>query len=100
MKRPIVLLVLLAMAGPAVAQTSIRGIDLSPDDAARVARQCDAVKAREMRSLAADTPDVPETPPSDAAAYWATNGTGMDEALSRINLGSLTLRDCRQAGFY
>jgi hypothetical protein len=102
MKRSVVLVALLILASPAVAQTSIRGVELSPEDAGRVARQCDALNAREMRSLAAETPEepLPGETVSDAAGYWADSATGVDSALSRLNLDTLTLRECRQAGFY
>lgn len=94
--------VVLLVASPVLAQSSIRGIELSPDDAARVARQCDAINAREMRSLAAEDPPepLPGETVSDAAGFWADSATGIDSALAKINLNTLTLRECRQAGFY
>lgn len=89
-------------ASPAFAQTSIRGVELTATDAARVQRQCDVLKIKEMRSMASEPPEEPlagETV-TDPAGYWADTANAADSALSRINLDTLTLRDCRKAGFY
>jgi len=102
MKRLMMIALICASVTPAaLAQDSIRGVPLSPEDVGRVQRQCDALQAQQMRSLAAETPEPPEAGEivSDAAGFWADRATGMDEALSHINLGSITLRDCRAAGF-
>ena len=102
MKQITLLLVAAMLASPAVAQSSIKGIDLSPEEAGLVQRQCNALAARANRSLAADDPEPP--PPgvvvSDPAGFWASGADAMDEALTGINLGSITLRDCRRAGFH
>jgi hypothetical protein len=102
MSRILALLLLVGLATPAAAQTSIRGIELSPEDVGRVQRQCNALAAQSMRSLGSSEPEAPEPGVivSDPAGFWAENADAMDEALSRINLGSLTLRDCRAAGFF
>lgn len=98
----IVLLLALGLATPAAAM-SIRGVELSPTDAARVDRQCDALRFRTMRSLSADTPDEP--PPgyivSDPSSYWSEHADASDAALIKgVDLDSITERDCRKAGFY
>lgn len=91
-----------SLASPVLAQTAIRGIELSPTDAARVDRQCDALRFRQQPSLAADTPDepAPGVIVSDPSSYWADNADGMDAALAKIDLDTLSIRDCRSAGFY
>ncbi len=96
------MLLAVAVVSPAAAQTSIRGVELSSTDAARVQRQCDVLKFKEMQSLAADTPEPPDPGVilSDPAAYWADGADGMDASLARVNLNTLSLRDCREAGFY
>jgi len=50
LRTTIALLVTVVLAGPAVAW-SIRGVELSPTDAARVDRQCDALRFRTSGSL-------------------------------------------------
>ena len=102
MTKTALILSLVLAASPAFAQSSIRGVELSPDDAARVARQCAALNARAMRSLAAEDPPepLPGESVSDPAGFWADSANGMDAALARINLNTLTLRECRSAGFY
>ena len=94
--------ILVASAMPAMAQSSIKGIELSATDAARVDRQCDVLRFRQPSSLAARTPEPPPPgyTPSDSSSYWAEGADGMDEALSHINLSSVSIRDCREAGFY
>lgn len=93
---------MMAVATPAIAQTSIRGVELSPTDAARVQRQCDVLKIREMRSLASEDPPepLPGESVSDPASYWATGANEVDAVHSKVNLDTLTLRECRKAGFY
>ena len=95
-------LFLASLASPVLAQTAIRGIELSPTDAARVDRQCDALRFRMPDSLASSTPEEPAPGEvvSDPSSYWAENADGMDAALAKINLDTLSVRDCREAGFY
>jgi len=102
MKVILVAAIILGGMSPAFAQTSIKGTELSPGDAARVDRQCDVLRFRQPSSLASKEPPPPEPgdEPSDPSAYWATGADGMDEALSNINLGTLSKRDCSDAGFY
>lgn len=102
MRKLVVLVLLVGVISPALAQSSIRGVELSSADAARVQRQCDVLKYKEMQSLASDTPEPPGAGVilSDPAAYWADGADGMDSALARVNLDTLSLRDCREAGFY
>jgi len=102
MRKILILALLAALATPSFAQTSIKGIALSDADAARVQRQCDVLRAKENRSIASEAPEPPEPGVilSDPAAYWAEGADAMDQTFSRVNLGSLTLRDCREAGFY
>lgn len=102
MKLGAVALVMLAVTTPAMAQTSIRGVELSPTDAARVQRQCNVLSIKEMRSLASDAPPepLPGETVSDPASYWATGANEVDAVHSKVNLDTLTLRECRKAGFY
>jgi hypothetical protein len=98
----LVLMLMLGLATPAAAM-SIRGVQLSPTDEARVDRQCDALRFRTSRSLASEPPDEP--PPgyvvSDPSSYWAEHADASDAALIKgVNLDALTVRDCREAGFY
>ncbi|MDB5538913.1 MAG: hypothetical protein JWQ89_640 [Devosia sp.] len=94
--------VLVGLATPVAAQSAIKGIELSPTDAARVDRQCDALQFRTPASLGSSTPEEPEPGEivADASGYWATTADGMDAALAKINLDTLSIRDCREAGFY
>jgi hypothetical protein len=88
-----------ALSTPAAAK-SIKGVELSSADEARVIRQCDVLRFRASASLASD----PEEPPagtivSDPASYWADGADRTDAMLTRsVNLDTLTLRDCRKAG--
>jgi hypothetical protein len=99
------LLVLLLSAGvvaPAAAM-SIKGVELSATDAARVDRQCDSLHFRTSRSLASDPP--PEPPAgyivSDPSSYWAEHADGSDAALVKgVDLDTISVRDCRKGGFY
>lgn len=102
MNRLALALVLVATALPVSAQTSIKGIELSPREVPRVDRQCDVLRFRQSGSLGSTTPEPPAAGdnPSDPSAYWASGADEMDEALTRINLGSISIRDCREAGFY
>lgn len=103
MHKPLIALLLFAsFASPVLAQTAIKGIELSPTDAARVDRQCDALRFRQPDSLASSAPEEPPAGVivSDPSSYWAENADGMDAALARINLDTLSIRDCRDAGFY
>lgn len=99
------LLVLLLTAGfvaPAAAM-SIKGVELSATDAARVDRQCDSLRFRSMRSLASDPPDEPPAGyvVSDPSSYWSEHADASDAALIKgIDLDMITVRDCRKAGFY
>lgn len=92
----------LGLAAPAAAM-SIRGVELSPTDAARVDRQCDVLRFGDNRSLAESPPEEPPagTIVSDPASYWSDRADGSDAALIRgVDLDSITRRDCRDAGFY
>lgn len=102
MKKILLIALLGAMATPVAAQSAIKGIELSPTDAARVDRQCDALRFRIPDSLASNPPEEPPSDVivSDPSSYWAENADGMDAALARINLDTLSIRDCRDAGFY
>jgi hypothetical protein len=98
----LVLLLGVATIAPAAAM-SIRGVELSPTDAARVDRQCDALRFRNSGSLASEPPDEP--PPgeiaSDPSSYWSEHADASDAALIKgVNLDAITIRDCRAAGFY
>lgn len=102
MKKILLLALLGGLATPAAAQTAIKGIELSSTDAARVDRQCDVLRFRMPASLASSPPDEP--PPgvivADPSSYWADHADGMDSALAKINLDTISIRDCRAAGFY
>lgn len=91
-----------ALVSPALAQTTIRGVELSSADVARVDRQCDALRFRQSGSLGSNPPEEPAAGEivSDPASYWAEHADGMDAALARIDLDTLTIADCRAAGFY
>ena len=90
------------LVSPALAQTSIRGVELSSVDASRVDRQCDALRFRQSGSLATNPPEEPAAGDmvADSASYWADHADGMDAALAKINLDTLSIADCRAAGFY
>lgn len=102
MSRSSIIALILLLTSPAVAQTSIRGVELSPTDAARVQRQCDVLRIKEMSSLASEPPEepAPGESSSDPASYWADGANEIDAIHSKVNLDTLTLRECRQAGFY
>ena len=96
------ILLLATSTAPGLAQSSIRGVQLSATDAARVDRQCDALRFRQSQSLASDPPEEPPAGEivSDPASFWAEHADGMDAALAAIDLNTLTIADCRAAGFY
>jgi hypothetical protein len=102
MKQILLIAVLAGLATPAMAQSAIKGIELSPTDAARVDRQCDALRFRQADSLASNTPEEPPAGVivADPSSYWAEHADGMDAALAKINLDTISIRDCREAGFY
>jgi hypothetical protein len=98
----LVLIMTLSLSAPAVAM-SIKGVELSPTDEARVDRQCDALRFRTSRSLASEPPEEPPAGyvVSDPSSYWAEHADASDAALTKgVNLDTLTVRDCRNAGFY
>jgi len=98
----LVLLLSIGLVAPAAAM-SIKGVELSPTDAARVDRQCDVLRFRTMRSLASDPPDEPPAGyiVSDPSSYWSEHADASDAALIKgIDLDLITVRDCRKAGFY
>lgn len=101
--KPMMLAILVfALASPAVAQTSIRGVELSPADVGRVQRQCNALEAKARTSLASPAPEEPPAGVivSDPAGYWADTANAVDSTFAKVNLDTLTLRDCRKAGFH
>lgn len=90
------------LAAPAAAM-SIKGVELSPTDAARVDRQCDALRFRMEPSGATNPPDEPEPGEivSDPSSYWSEHADASDAALIKgVDLDTITIRDCRKAGFY
>jgi hypothetical protein len=98
----LVAVLVLGVVAPAAAM-SIRGVELSPTDAARVDRQCDVLRFRASASLASEPPEEP--PPgtivSDPSSYWAEHADASDAALIKgVDLDAITIRDCRAAGFY
>ncbi|MDC9825499.1 hypothetical protein PRN20_17340 [Devosia sp. ZB163] len=102
MKQILVVALMLGLALPAVAQTSIKGVELSPADATRVDRQCDALRFRMGTSLVNNPSEEPAPGESvaDPSSHWANGADGVDEALTRLNLSQLSIQDCRRAGFY
>ena len=102
MKPTVLAILVCALASPAAAQTSIKGIELSPADIGRVQRQCNALEARARTSLASPTPEEPPAGVivSDPAGYWADSANAIDSTFSKVNLNTLTLYDCRKAGFH
>ena len=85
---------------PAQAEVIIRNVPVQDEDLGRVKRQCDALRARENRSLADDDGEPPPAGViiSDPANAWADGADGTDSALAGLDLSRLTLRDCRDAG--
>lgn len=102
MKTSVLVFVVLALGSPAMAQTSIKGVELSPTDVGRVQRQCNALEARARTSLASPTPEEPPAGVivNDPAGYWADGADTIDSTFSKVNLSALTLYDCRKAGFH
>jgi hypothetical protein len=103
MNRLLVVALLAGLTTPVVAQTAIKGIELSPADVARVDRQCDVLQFRESASSSGSNP--PDEPAegeivADPSSYWSDRADGIDSALAKVNLDTLTIRDCRDAGFY
>jgi len=96
------LLLTLGLVAPAAAM-SIKGVELTPTDAARVDRQCNVLRFRADRSLGSDAPEEPAPGyvVSDPASYWSNSADASDAALIKgINLDAITERDCRRGGFY
>lgn len=101
--RRFVLIVLLGFGFVSpVAAMSIRGVELSDTDAARVDRQCDALRFRNSDSLMSDPPEPPAGYiVSDPSSRWAEHADASDAALVKgVDLNTITVRDCRAAGFY
>jgi len=98
----LVLLIMVGLVAPAAAM-SVKGVELSPTDAARVDRQCDVLRFRISASLASSPPEEPPagTIVSDPSSYWSEHADASDAALIKgIDLDTLSVRDCREAGFY
>lgn len=97
----LILLMGVGLASPAAAM-SIKGVELSDTDAARVDRQCDALRFRNSGSLVSDPPEPPAGYiVSDPSSRWAEHADASDAALIRgVDLDTITVRDCRAAGFY
>jgi len=98
----VIVLIMIGLVAPAAAM-SIKGVQLSPTDEARVDRQCDALRFRTSRSLASEPPEEPPAGyiVSDPSSYWAEHADASDAALTKgVNLDTLSVRDCREAGFY
>lgn len=96
------LLLTVCLIAPAAAM-SIKGVELSATDAARVDRQCDVLRFRNSGSLSSEPPDEPPAGyiVADPSSYWSEHADGSDAALIKgVNLDTITERDCRAAGFY
>src|SRR5690606_35166023 len=78
----LVLLFGTALVAPVMAM-SIKGVQLSPTDEARVDRQCDVLRFRSMASSASNPPEEPEAGVivSDPSSYWAEHADASDAAL-------------------
>jgi hypothetical protein len=102
MKPSLLVTLMFVLASPATAQTSIKGVELSPADIGRVQRQCNALEAKARTSLASEAPEEPAAGVivSDPAGYWADSANAVDSTFAKVNLDTLTLSDCRKAGFH
>ncbi len=102
MRMLLTVLLVVATTAPGLAQASIRGVGLSAADAVRVDRQCDVLRFRQSQSLAANPPEEPAAGESvsDPASFWSERADGVDAALAAVDLDTLTIAECRAAGFY
>lgn len=96
----------LALSGPAFAQTMLNGAEISADDLPAVQERCDQLK------LAADTsgvsndaqPEASDADETSSAADASTETEGAEpvdetaEALTTIDLDTITLEACVEAG--
>jgi hypothetical protein len=103
----IALVAALSFSGGAMAQTMIGGVDIPPEDLDRVQAHCNTLAAAENESLA-------ETADDDDAANGDDDGddaqadpdpaaddgeaSDMENALTSIDLDTVTLEQCREAG--
>lgn len=84
-------------ASGAVAQSSIDGFQIAPEDVPRAQSYCNSLAARSNRSLT-DEGEKPDEPSPDPASSFSQGANSMDNALSGFDLNRLTLARCRALG--
>ena len=81
----------LSFSGASMAQTMINGMEVSPDDLPKVQTQCD--------KLALDENGSPATDDNIEKSYEEQKDVSqIDELTTTIDLESLTLEQCKEAG--
>lgn len=99
---PAALLAAMAMSGGAMAQTMIGGQTISEGDLGAVQDYCANLAAEANESLTTDDNGADdETTASDDdvdAADGGDDGDEVSDATTEINLSSITIEDCRDAG--
>ena len=93
---------MLGFSGAVSAQTMINGMEVSADELPRVQAQCQALtEQQQTESLVSDTEDFEEEEGQDTADDASTDNDsadGTNQALTTIDLDTLTLEQCQEAG--
>lgn len=96
MTSALVMAVAMAASG-AVAQSTLDGFQIAPEDVPRARSYCNSLAAQSNRSLT-DEGEKPEEPSPDPASSFSQGANSMDNALSGFDLNRLTLARCRALG--
>jgi hypothetical protein len=101
---PAALIAAMSVSGGALAQTMVGGHDVSDDELPRVQAHCAALEVAATQSLVDDAgtdtdDDNDPNQPGDPDPAATTNGDadGIDQALTTIDLNTITLEQCREA---
>lgn len=86
----------LAFAAPAMAQTMIGSMSVSAEDLPKVQAQCDTLAAIPPASLGTDTTAEAKTENEVVPAEAAPNATA--QATTTVDLTTITLDQCVEAG--
>lgn len=85
------------LASGALAQTSINGVEISAEDLPKVQAQCD-ILAKEAATSDTSATNTDESE-SDEETKEADTPAELDQGTTKIDLATLTLEACKDAGF-
>jgi hypothetical protein len=86
----------LAFSAPAFAQTMVGGVSVSEDDMARVTTYCEELSTAALTEPAGDDDGMEDDGANNSESEQAPNGT--DQALTTLDLSTITLEGCTEAG--